>query len=109
MGAYPRTSGPEALALSALSELPRRGALLDLHPGIDPAPLSDYEIDHDHYDEGSDQRREVVHSPQYTPAIKRVILLPPHVLGLFVLPQPHETGMPKVIIEGPLQELKLPH
>ena len=41
---------------------PRSDATGQLHPGVDPATLSNYEIDHDHYDKGSDQPWEVVHS-----------------------------------------------
>jgi hypothetical protein len=42
--------------------VPRPANCRELHPGIDPTPLSDYEIDHDHYDKGPDQRWEVLHS-----------------------------------------------
>ena len=33
-----------------------------LHPGVDPTPLSDHKIDHDHYDKGRGQWWKVVHS-----------------------------------------------
>ena len=33
-----------------------------LHPGVGSTPLSDYEVDHDRYDEARDQWCEVEHS-----------------------------------------------